>query len=208
MYFKKSFKIQPERFLNLFLIFGEKFSLVSHKLVSYKKKTCTKETQEIIILSTVSCVLIACSGCVIGKHTHIYVTCYATNNERQDLVSFFFRTTSFVTSIWIASFTNFFMDLNIHSCVPLRLYRCQVTVHHSASNSFSVMYLLERFVLGFRVSEKVDITRCDQAQKSSVNLTSFCDRHAGKTVAFLYRLMICKHINKKQRTNEQKSAIK
>ena len=37
---KISFKIQPERFLNLFLIFGEKFSLVSYKLVSYKKKTC------------------------------------------------------------------------------------------------------------------------------------------------------------------------
>ena len=32
------FKIQPERFFNLFLIYGEKFSLVSYKLVSYKKK--------------------------------------------------------------------------------------------------------------------------------------------------------------------------
>ena len=38
---KVGFKIQPERFLNLFLIFREKFSLVSYKLVSYKKKTCT-----------------------------------------------------------------------------------------------------------------------------------------------------------------------
>ena len=35
---KVGFKIQPEWFLNLFLIFGEKFSLVSYKLVSYKKK--------------------------------------------------------------------------------------------------------------------------------------------------------------------------
>ena len=35
---KVGFKIQPERFLNLFLIFGEKSSLVSYKLVSYKKK--------------------------------------------------------------------------------------------------------------------------------------------------------------------------
>ena len=35
---KVGFKIQPERFLNLFLIFREKFSLVSYKLVSYKKK--------------------------------------------------------------------------------------------------------------------------------------------------------------------------
>ena len=35
------FKIQPEQFLNFFLIFGEKFSLVSYKLVSYIKKTCS-----------------------------------------------------------------------------------------------------------------------------------------------------------------------
>ena len=39
MYFKKSwFQIQPEQFLNLFLIFREKFSLVSYKLFFYKKK--------------------------------------------------------------------------------------------------------------------------------------------------------------------------
>ena len=37
--FKKvGFKIQPERFLNLFLIFGEKIRMVSYKLVSYRKK--------------------------------------------------------------------------------------------------------------------------------------------------------------------------
>jgi len=43
MAFKKvSFKIQPERLFNLFLIFREKFSLVFYKLVSYKKKTCTQ----------------------------------------------------------------------------------------------------------------------------------------------------------------------
>ena len=35
---KVGFKIQPEWFLNLFLIFGQKFSLVSYKLVSYKKR--------------------------------------------------------------------------------------------------------------------------------------------------------------------------
>ena len=35
---KNDFKVQPEQFLNLFLIFKEKFSLVSYKLVSYKKK--------------------------------------------------------------------------------------------------------------------------------------------------------------------------
>ena len=34
---KVGFKIQSERFLNLFLIFKEKFSLISYKLVSHKK---------------------------------------------------------------------------------------------------------------------------------------------------------------------------
>ena len=34
---KVDFKIQPEQFLNLFLIFEEKFSLVSYDLVSLKK---------------------------------------------------------------------------------------------------------------------------------------------------------------------------
>ena len=33
-------KIQPGWFLNLFLIFSQKFSLISYKRVSYKKKTC------------------------------------------------------------------------------------------------------------------------------------------------------------------------
>ena len=42
---KIGFKIQPERFLNFFLIFGEKLSLVSYKLVSYKKKRVYRMTR-------------------------------------------------------------------------------------------------------------------------------------------------------------------
>ena len=55
---KLIFKIQPERFLNLFLIFGEKFSLVSFKLVSYKKNVyrsrCPRQKEPRIWLKTFS----------------------------------------------------------------------------------------------------------------------------------------------------------
>ena len=50
---KVDFKIQPEQFLNLFLIFEEKFSLVSYDLVSLKKKRVS------VILQRANAALIA-----------------------------------------------------------------------------------------------------------------------------------------------------